>query len=105
MRLLMSNNSLICKNDDCKGTNFEQVSGSSWKCVDCGTITTLSIRKVITKKRPKKEKVAVKEYPPLVLKCEQCGAIVGTLHRPSDDKKFNDNWFYLSCSQRNSFIQ
>ena len=63
----MSDNTLICKNDDCKGTNFEQVSGSVWKCVDCGTVTTLSSRKVVIKKRPKKEKQIIKEYPPLIL--------------------------------------
>ena len=101
----MSSSTLICKNEDCKGTNFEQVSGSTWKCVDCGTITTLATRKVVTKKRPKKEKLSVKEYTPLVLKCEQCGSVVGTIHRPSDEKQFNETWGDHTCQKEDRFVQ
>ena len=33
---------LNCKNSECEGTNFERISGSNWKCVECGTTTTLT---------------------------------------------------------------
>lgn len=101
----MANKSLVCKNDKCRGTNFEQVSGNTWKCVDCGTLMNLSTKKVTTKQRIKKEKVTVKDYQAMVFKCEHCGEIIGTLHHPREEKQLNEDWAKHICSSQNKFIQ
>jgi ribosomal protein L37AE/L43A len=96
----MSQDPLICQNDDCRGKDFEQVSGNIWKCVYCGTATTLQQKIVKTKSRHKKERPAVKEYPPATFICEQCGQTIAKLHHPRDEKGFNETWAQHVCTEK-----
>ena len=98
----MSQPSLICPNDKCKGTQFSQVRGSTWQCDVCGTKVTLGKRKHFKKKistKPKKT-VPKKDYRPLTLKCEQCGSTIGELHHPKDESSFNKLWKAHTCPDR-----
>ena len=103
----MSNNQLVCQNDKCKGTNFEQISGNTWKCVDCGTMTELFVKRVQKKKKPlkKRKTLSVKNYSPIVLKCESCGYVIDRLTHPRDEKRLNNNWINHVCASQDKFIQ
>ena len=103
----MSSGQLVCKNDKCKGTNFEQVSGSTWKCVDCGTLTELTVKKIQKKKKPlkKRDPLKTKVYSPIVLTCEYCGSVIDRLEHPKDEKRLNGNWINHVCSNQDKFIQ
>ena len=103
----MPDKQLICKNDKCRGSNFEQVLGNTFKCMDCGKITTLATKHVTNKKKvlKKRDPDLVKTYSTLLFKCEQCGAIIDRLDHPREEKRLNDNWFRHICASQDKFIQ
>ena len=103
----MSDSKLICKNDKCRGSNFEQISGNTFKCMDCGTTTTLTTKRVTKKKKVIKKRDAelTKTYSPLIFKCEQCGAIIDRLDHPREEKRLNDTWSKHVCVRQDKFIQ
>lgn len=100
----MSETPLICKNDQCRGKDFEQVSGNAWRCVYCGTETTLKTNKKFKKKiKPKKTKETPEiNYRPITYICELCGSKIGTINHPREQKSFNELWERHECDDKSS---
>ncbi len=98
----MSEAPLICKNDQCRGRDFEHAGGNRWKCVYCGTITSLATVKNKKKKiRPvKDEGVQEVKYTPITYICELCGAKIGTIEHPREQKVLNETWEMHTCNDR-----
>ena len=98
----MSDQQLVCPNDDCKGRDFEHASGNSWKCVYCGTVVTLHQKTVKKKIKPSKEVRKVKEYPSLTMICEQCGTTIGIINHPREEQQFNKDWLKHTCPDKSN---
>ena len=98
----LSENPLICTNDDCRGRDFTHAGGTKWKCVYCGTIVELKQKTVKTKVRPTKEILSAKEHVPLSLVCEQCGIVIGTINHPREEQHFNKDWQNHICNEKSN---
>jgi DNA-directed RNA polymerase subunit RPC12/RpoP len=103
----LSSNTLICPNDKCNGTDFTQVIGNQWKCVDCGTVISIGQSRQIKKKirLPKEKNVPIIHYSPLVMICEECGEKIDRITHPKDEKQLNENWLSHSCVEKKTFYQ
>ena len=100
----MSDTPLICKNDQCRGRDFEQVGGNRWRCVYCGTETNLDTNKRYKRKiRPKKIKeIPEINYSPITYICELCGAKIAMINHPREQKSFNEIWEHHECADVSS---
>lgn len=100
----MTDTPLICTNDQCRGRDFQQVSGNTWRCVYCGTETILKTNKRFKKKSRIKKVKEIPEinYRPITYICEICGAKIGTINHPREQKVFNDVWEQHACADQSS---